>query len=67
MKKHFSIYSLLCLLMLVLFGQSCTKRFDAMNTPQNLLPESEITAALIGQSFAFSQYHGLCAVYVEVG
>lgn len=67
MKKHFSIYSLLSMAMLVMLSQSCTKRFDAMNTPENLLPENEITAALIGQSFAFSQYHGLCAVYVEVG
>lgn len=63
MKKYF----LLFVATLTLLLPGCTKRFDEMNTPQNLLPESEITAALIGQSFAFSQYHGLCAVYVEVG
>jgi hypothetical protein len=55
------------LLFVMLFALSCTKNFDKMNTPENLLPEDEITAALIGQSFAFSQYHGLCAVYVETG
>ncbi|MGX5816718.1 SusD/RagB family nutrient-binding outer membrane lipoprotein [Chitinophaga lutea] len=56
---------LLCGLLIIAAG--CTKRFDRLNTPDNLLPEEDISPALIGQAFAFSQYHGLCAVYVEVG
>ncbi|RPE05932.1 SusD/RagB family nutrient-binding outer membrane lipoprotein [Chitinophaga lutea] len=65
MKKH--IQSLLIWLLLCLAVTGCTKRFDKLNTPENLLPEDDISPALIGQAFAFSQYHGLCAVYVEVG
>lgn len=60
-------YSLFFVTLLTLLMHGCTKRFDDMNTPENLLPEDEITPALVGQSFAFSQYHGLCAVYVETG
>lgn len=63
MKKHFIPVIVLAIFSLA----ACTKRFDKLNTPENLLPEDDITPALIGQAFAFSQYHGLCAVYVEVG
>lgn len=63
MKKH----SIAFVLLLWAAAAGCTKNFDELNTPDNLLPEDEITPALIGQAFAFSQYHGLCAVYVEVG
>lgn len=65
MKKYITVAALSGLLLAALAG--CTKRFDKLNTPENLLPEDEISPALIGQAFAFSQYHGLCAVYVEVG
>lgn len=63
MKKH----SIAFVLFIWAAVAGCTKNFDELNTPDNLLPEDEITPALIGQAFAFSQYHGLCAVYVEVG
>lgn len=63
MKKHVII--ILTLWLTVLSG--CTKHFDEVNTPDDLLPEDQITPGLVGQAFAFSQYHGLCAVYVEVG
>lgn len=65
MKKHFNAAMLTMLLCTAL--AACTKNFDKLNTPEDLLPEDEISPALIGQAFAFSQYHGLCAVYVEVG
>jgi hypothetical protein len=35
----------------------CTKRFDALNTPQNQIVEENIDANLLGQEFAFAQYH----------
>lgn len=65
MKRYF-IPVMACAMLLIALA-ACTKRFDELNTPENLLPEEEISPALIGQAFAFSQYHGLCAVYVEVG
>jgi hypothetical protein len=35
----------------------CTKRFNALNTPQNQIVEENIDANLLGQEFAFAQYN----------
>ncbi len=45
---------------------ACTDKFDEINTPENLLIESEINSATVGQAFAYAQYYGLGATYVQV-
>ena len=35
----------------------CTKNFDKLNTPENLISTSKINASLIGQMFANAQYN----------
>ena len=45
--------------MLVVAGLSgCTKNFDKLNTPQNVITVSKISSATLGQSFASSLYWG---------
>lgn len=39
----------------------CTKNFDEINTPENVLNADKISTSLIGPAFAESQYFGLLA------
>lgn len=37
----------------------CTDRFDTLNSPSNQIGADEIDASLIGQLFAYAQFHGM--------
>lgn len=49
----------IALLAIFLFGAGCTKNFDSLNTPKNLITVKNITATTLGQSFADAEYYGL--------
>lgn len=53
------------LLFAITFG-GCTDKFDELNTPENQLPEEEISFATVGQAFGYAQYYGLGAAFVQV-
>src|SRR5665647_3944811 len=53
------------LLLLCVLG--CTKKFDDINTPSNLIVAKNVDASLLGQEFAGAQYFGLLAGQYQVG
>ena len=53
-------------LLIVILFTGCTDKFDEINTPENLLSEEDINASTVGQAFAYAQYYGLGATYVQV-
>ena len=42
-----------------IYSSGCTKNFDKLNTPQNLITASTINATTLGQAFANTEYYGL--------
>ena len=38
---------------------SCTKDFDKLNTPKNAIVVEKVDGPLLGQAFAFAQYHSM--------
>lgn len=46
-------------LLLPAIALACTDRFDDLNSPSDQIGADEVDASLIGQMFAFSQYHGM--------
>jgi hypothetical protein len=48
---------------LIFGGQSCTKKFDSINTPSNQIIASDVDAGLLGQEFAYAQYWGIRLIY----
>jgi hypothetical protein len=54
------------ILPVILLVTSCTKKFDEINKPKAVLPESGINSATVGQAFAYAQYWGIGARYIQV-
>ena len=50
----------------LVLATSCTKKFDDINAPKAVLPESGINSATVGQAFAYAQYWGIGARYIQV-
>jgi hypothetical protein len=60
MKHTINIHRIGCLaIMTTLLAAvvSCTKKFDELNAPQNQIVVEKVDAPLLGQAFAFAQYH----------
>ncbi|MBO9620398.1 MAG: SusD/RagB family nutrient-binding outer membrane lipoprotein [Niabella sp.] len=53
-------------LFITLMITGCTKNFDKINEPKGVLPEENIGPSTVGQAFAYAQYYGLGAFYVQV-
>lgn len=45
--------------LLFVVALACTDRFDTLNSPSDQIGAEEIDASLIGQMFAYSQFHGM--------
>ncbi len=56
-KKYFRLKTVSVALLIVAGLSGCTKNFDKLNTPQNLITVSKISTVTLGQSFASSQYY----------
>lgn len=54
-------------ILLLLCALGCTKKFDDINTPSNLIVAKNVDASLLGQEFAGAQYFGLLAGQYQVG
>lgn len=54
-------------LLLLLSAVGCTKKFDDINTPANLIVAKNVDATLLGQEFAAAEYYGLLAGQYQVG
>lgn len=46
-------------LLLPAFALACTDRFDTLNSPSDQIGAEDIDASLIGQMFAYAQFHGM--------
>lgn len=58
LKKYFTALHAASLSVFALSLGSCTKNFDELNTPKNLITVSNINLSTLGQSFANAQYYG---------
>ena len=55
--ERYKVYTISLLACLTLLAAGCTKNFDKLNTPGNLVSTGNIDASLIGQMFANAQYN----------
>lgn len=58
LNKCFSIPVLLLALLAMVAITGCTKNFDTLNTPQNLITAGSINKSEVGQAFADAEYFG---------
>lgn len=58
MKKYFKAAYAAMLSIVVLCLAGCTKNFDELNTPKNLITVKNINLSTLGQAFADAQYYG---------
>lgn len=57
-RYHIKAVKISLLSVFILCLGSCTKNFDELNTPKNLITEKSINLSTLGQSFAYAQYYG---------
>ena len=57
--QYGSLWMVACATVLSLFGVACTEGFDDLNSPPDRIGAEDIDASLIGQMFAFAQFHGM--------
>lgn len=57
--KNKKLLNFILILMFIISIGGCTKNFDKLNTPQNLITASKINTSTLGQAFANSEYWGL--------
>lgn len=53
-------------LFIILIVAGCTKKFDSINEPKGVLAEQSIGPSTVGQAFAYAQYYGLGAFFIQV-
>lgn len=57
--KNNKLVNIVMIAMFTAFFSSCTKNFDNLNTPENLITVAKINTSTLGQAFANSEYWGL--------
>ncbi|MEO9210317.1 MAG: SusD/RagB family nutrient-binding outer membrane lipoprotein [Ginsengibacter sp.] len=57
--KNDKLLNIVTITMFITFLTGCTKNFDKLNTPENLITVSKINTSTLGQAFANSEYWGL--------
>src|SRR3979409_2472123 len=50
-------YMMIMAILIIILG--CKKNFQSLNTPQNQIVVEKVDGPLLGQAFAFAQYHSM--------